>query len=365
MVKYKSRAGLIGKPVKARAKKKKRRSKKMSGGGISKPQIDKRGGTDITGGSSASGGSAISGGALIDPAKITQATKRAQDIIGNIIKSDNVKERAQNIVGKIGEKAQSINQDIDIDKIGHKIMTHIIQHASPHQFSLVRGIASKFLKIPHHMDNYIASNLGSSFKIPKGIHRQAMMDVIKAPSQHFLAEMLHTEKVDKDSGMNVGGGLLDSLKAIYKKGLSAGRALSRKAISVGKSFDNMLKKGIVIAESIEPVVSAFNPEIGDALSKGLSAAEKVQTGLDVSIKSADAINSLLHGDVGNSIVNIANASKVVNELRKKNKQVVDAPVEANAPEAGGRLRDDDLLIEEDPDDGLPPDLKAILDRIPS
>ena len=154
------------------------------------------------------------------------------------------------------------------------------------------------------MDTYITRHLGGSFEIPKHISRSAMLDIIKAPSPHFLAEMLHSERMDKESGKDVGAGLLSSLKHVAKRGLEGSKKFTKGALSVGRSLNTLLQKGILIAQALEPIVGIIDPSFKTLLDAGLVQAQAIQLGLGVAVEGGETIHSLLHGDVHGALNNL-------------------------------------------------------------
>ncbi len=220
---------------------------------------------------------------------------------GSIPISDESREESQSFP-KGGSFKNIIKQfqSSHVDNFHPLHMIHSVQHMTPHEFGLCRGIASNFLKIPHPMDGHLKRHL-DNFKIPKGISKVALRDIIKAKSPHHLAEALHSEFLDMKKGMKVGGGLFDSMKSVFKKGLSGSKRLTSGIVNVSKSFDNIMKRGLLIAEAIEPLVEIIDPDLGRAFSSAVKTARAIKTGAKVVGTSAKVINKTLHGDIDGTI----------------------------------------------------------------
>ncbi|MCP4180605.1 MAG: hypothetical protein GY756_22810 [bacterium] len=247
----------------------------------------------VSGGSLRSGGDLRSGGGFVKD-KLKEIKERSPTITKKVM--DATKKAQGKVSGGLRKVADHIDA-VDLSKIKHNVMSHVINHATPHEFNIIRGITSRLLKTPHPMDNYLKKHLTGVFDIPKHIHKEALRDILRAPSQHFLAEMIHSEGLDKHKGKDVGGGLLDSIKHIGKKAFNGVKKFSRKSVSAGNSINKMFLKGLLIAQMLEPIATAISPEMGALLKSGLATASKIQKGLGTVVGGAEVVNKLLHGDI--------------------------------------------------------------------
>lgn len=233
-----------------------------------------------------------------------------------------------------------------VERLHPHHIIHSIQHMTPHEFGLIRGVASNFLKIPHPMDNHLKNHLGS-FTFPKGISKVAMRDILKVKSPHHLAEALHGEYMDFKKGIKTGGGLFDSIKSIFKKGLSKTKGLSKGVVNVSSSFDKIMKRGLIIAEAIEPLVELIDPNLGIAFSSALKTARKIKTGVKVIGKGAEVLNRTLHGDIDGTINSLSDLP-----LQDRTKQTIRKSGEQLKKIQKGVEKASDIINIDDPDEKI-------------
>lgn len=185
---------------------------------------------------------------------------------------------------------------INISKINHTALKHVVQNMTPHEFALIRGIASNFLKKSHPLDTHIKKHLGGSFKFPDDANLNAMKDILKSQSPHKLAEMIHDEEMDIKGGMILsGGGIGSSVKSVLKKGLSGSHKIIKGSVTVSRSLNAMLERGLIIAHTLEPLVNIVDPSMGKSFSSAVAGAQRIQESLGNAIKGADTIHDVLHG----------------------------------------------------------------------
>ena len=200
-----------------------------------------------------------------------------------------------------------------IDKMTHGDMGHILNNMDNQTFHIMQGIGGAFLNMSHPMAEVAKTHLGGAFVHPKSVARMATKDILKSVHPLQLANILHEESQDQRRGMNVGGGLLSSLKALFKKGISRGREVLKdpKATLTGASriasqLSNAIKKGVEVAKVLSPVIQAVGgPDIGSLIS----GAERVKSGLESGKKVAEQLQPLFGGalgDIGDPVVMTAN-----------------------------------------------------------
>ncbi len=252
----------------------------------------------------------LSGGALINPSLAIQATQQARNIIRDSVPpigalgqrlGKTISKQATGLFSRGGSLADKLFDNKALNMLKHQHMVHIVQNMNPHEFGLVRGIASKFLNRPHPLDNHLSQHIKGGFLMPKGLEINALKDIIRAPSPHHLAEALHSEFLDFRKGMKTGGGLFDSIKSVFSKGLEGARTGTKSLLSVGRSFDTMLRRGLVIATAIEPLISAINPGLGEVFASAIKTAKLVNLASGTIVKGADVVHAILHGDAEDTL----------------------------------------------------------------
>jgi hypothetical protein len=214
-----------------------------------------------------------------------------------------------NIIEKpIMKTINKVEDFINVDSLHPKAIINAIKHANPHQYSVIRGIASEMVGKPHPLTDYIRNSVGGSFHPqykPKDLHTEALHDILDSRSPQHLAEMLHDEMMDQKRGMNTGGGLWSSIKHIAKKAVHHGKKYAQKGLSVAKDINSMLNKGLIIAQALEPLVEMYDPSLGDSYSNIVNNIKNVHNTSGRIVQGADIINEIFHGNVEQQIGRIA------------------------------------------------------------
>lgn len=225
---------------------------------------------------------------------INKPINNAINKLGNSI-ADHVIDRAENF--------------INVDKMHPKAIMAAIQHATPHQYNVLRGVASEMIGRSHPMTDYIRRSVGGSFAPhykPPHIYNDALADLLDSRSQHHLAEMMHSELQDMGhKNIDMGGGLWSSIKHITKKAIQHGKKFTQKGLSVAKDINQMLSKGLVIAQALEPFVEMYDPSMGDIYSKAVDNVKKVHDTSGKVVEGADIINEVMHGNISKQVGRIA------------------------------------------------------------
>jgi len=282
----------------------------------------------------------ITGGALINP---SLAISKIQNL------RKDVKKRIRPKIQKI----RNITKE-HIDNFQPEQIIHMVQNMTPHEFGLMRGVASKFLNRPHPLDKHLEHNVGGNFKMPVHIIPNAMKDILRAQSPHFLAEALHSEMLDMKAGRDVGGGLFDSIRSVLSKGIEGGKKFTAGVSNVSKGFDSLMKRGILIAQAIEPLIQILDPNLGEAFSAALKTAQIVKAGNNLVEAGSNAVNGLLHGDVDKTVENISTfqldpatqkkieqSGEAVKELQKGIQKASEL-INIDDPEQAGDIDEDKL-----------------------
>lgn len=143
-----------------------------------------------------------------------------------------------------------------IDEMNHEDAYHILGEMDSPTYHTLQGLGSAFLPTADHplREPYIkhctGPDCGGAFKHPSNVSKVATADLLKAGNPRHLARMMYSEWKDKKRGLNVGGGLLDSLKSVFKKGIKGLKSGSKVAYNVGKKLHSALERGIVLAEQL-------------------------------------------------------------------------------------------------------------------
>ena len=109
----------------------------------------------------------------------------------------------------------------------------------------------------------------------------------------MLSKAVHQEFLDSLMGKNTGGGLFDSIKNLFQKGLKTVAKGAKGALKVGKTLRNAISKGADIARTFQEPISAISPSIGALLRKGLGAAETLERGLETGLGVGEKISGQL------------------------------------------------------------------------
>ena len=182
-------------------------------------------------------------------------------------------------------------------EISYPEAIHTLGSMDDEAFYVMQGLGGAFLSnIDHPLrDSYIKC-FGGGFVHPTNVSRVATMDLLKADNPRKLAQMLHSEWRDHKRGVKVGGGLLDSLKNVFKKGVSGLKKGTKGAYHAGKKLHSALEKGIDIAARLSgPLSDALGSKAGDRINKGvnkaLDAAQGLQKVLNVAEEAVKIIDS--------------------------------------------------------------------------
>lgn len=194
-----------------------------------------------------------------------------------------------------GSFVKKLTGYLDPSHLTHKISSHVIQHMTPHEFGLVRGIAAGMVGIPHHMHSAIKKELGGSFPSMSGQSTEAIKDILRAPSVHHMADFMHDEGLEHAKGMDVGGGFLSGFKKIVSHGLKAGKKVSKGVFTVGRTFNKMLERGIKLAAALDPTLEQINPAWAAALRGGVATAKKLHKTSGLVSTVAERVHESLSG----------------------------------------------------------------------
>ncbi len=282
MVKYKSRINSIAKTVKKSPLKKKVKTMSTTLNEASRTELFTNG---VEGGSLSVGGNLPAvGGSIPVGGKIKK-------VLDNKLS----KESSLNKLDVMG--------DGEIENMDYNNMNHVLGSMDNDQFHMLQGIAGGFLGASHPLSSVMMDHLGGSFDHPIDVSKLATRDILKSMSSAHLANALHSEAVDNRRGLETGGGLLDSLKKAFKKGVSGVKAVARNprgtlkaATHIGSRLNSALKKGIGIAKLLEPSLPIVGPI--------LKAAEAVQPSIEKAISITEQLESAL-GSADEPLVQMA------------------------------------------------------------
>lgn len=260
MVRYKSRIGAgtaVRKIAKARARKARAKPLPPPPEAESSPQIPEVADVVDVGGAVSTGGIINTGGAI-----------------------------------KTGGRVSTGGRAPDVDSFTYPEMIHTLGAMDPHQYHILKGVASGFFpNVLHPMKRPAMRALGGSFVHPAVISKNATMDIIKAPTAQALSGALHEEWLSQKRGANVGGGLFSSLKNVFKKGLSGLSRGARSALMIGRKLSGALKTGRDIAKTVQAPLSVISPGAAELLGRGLSTAERLEESLERGLAVADPVTA--------------------------------------------------------------------------
>lgn len=171
---------------------------------------------------------------------------------------------------------------------------HILGHMEGGEFNTLQGLAAAHLvDEPHPMKRPIMDSLGGDFVHPRTISKVATRDVLKAPTAQMLSKAVYQEFLDSLSGRDTGGGLFDSLKNLFRKGLSAVSKGTKGALKIGKTLSNAISRGSEIAKTFQEPIAGLSPALGEILRKGLGAAETIERGLETGLNVGQQVADVL------------------------------------------------------------------------
>lgn len=184
-----------------------------------------------------------------------------------------------------------------IGKLTHNGMIQVLNHMSPEQFHVLQGVAGAHLpQFDSHPFTPIARKvLGGSFTHPRNISKMATRDITRAVSAQQLATALHQEMRDAHRGMDVGGGLLDSLKHGFTRGFEGLKSSLSAGNRIGSVLHSALSTGIQIGQVFSPVVESLFPGAGELIKSGISGAEALKAGLETGLRAGEALEKGLEG----------------------------------------------------------------------
>ncbi len=232
-------------------------------------------------------GDVLSAQPLFTAAVQPQSAREAQ-LSGGVLRSGGVLPVAGAIsVGGL------VSED-EINRLTHEDMGHVLTNMDNDQHHLMQGVGGALLGMSHPMARIVRRHISGPFDHPTDVSKVATRDIVKSRSPQELANALHSEAMDMERGMNVGGGLLDSLKGLFKKGIKGARAAIRDpkaalkgAQHIGQRLSGALKKGIQIGKVLAPII----PGVGTVVE----AAERIQPAIARGITIAEQLQGVLGG----------------------------------------------------------------------
>lgn len=177
---------------------------------------------------------------------------------------------------------------------------HALGSMDDETFYILQGLGGAFLpNVDHPLREPYIKHFGGGFQHPSNISKVATMDLLRAENPRRLAQMLHTEWRDHNRGHKVGGGLLDSLKNVFRKGVSGLKTGTKAAYSAGKKLHSALERGINLAEQLAGPLGAVAhhlpkvniPGVG-AVDVGSIAKVAVEQAGDVSKNLGQVLNTV-------------------------------------------------------------------------
>ena len=184
---------------------------------------------------------------------------------------------------------------------------HALGSMDDETFYILQGLGGAFLpNVDHPLKEPYIHHFGGGFKHPGGVSKVATMDIMKSETPRKLAQMLYSEWKDKNRGHKVGGGLLDSLKNVFKKGVSGIKRGSKAAYRAGQRLHSALERGIAVAEQLADVVGPVAANLPKVNLPGIGAVD-VGSLVDIAgTQAKQATKSLgtalqVAGDVGKII----------------------------------------------------------------
>lgn len=217
--------------------------------------------------------------------------------IGGDIKSDLKQlEKSVKSIPKIIKKRLDPNKAVDtlkslVDKLTHNGMIQVLQHMTGGQFHILQGVAGAHLPNfdAHPLIGISKLVLGGSFTHPRDISKMATRDIMRAVSPQQLSTALYMEMKDSLRNINVGGGLLSSLKHHFKRGLEGLRSKLSAGTKIGKTIQKALEFGINAGKIFSPIVEQIFPGAGALISSGISAAEALKAGLEKGVRIGEKV----------------------------------------------------------------------------
>lgn len=177
-----------------------------------------------------------------------------------------------------------------VDNMTYPDMIHTLGSMDGEDYHVLQGLASMFLPSAiHPLKRPLMDMIGGAFKHPPDISKVATNDVLRAPNPRFLSRVLHSEWLDRSKGMNTGGGLFDTLKNLFKRGVKGLSKGSKSAVKIGKKLMTAIDKGKGIAKSFQAPIAQVSPGAAKLVERGLKAAEQVQRGLGLGIGVAEPV----------------------------------------------------------------------------
>ena len=197
--------------------------------------------------------------------------------------------------GKIGvdKTLQYITNDMTYPEA-----VHALGSMDPESYYILQGVAGGFLKdVDHPLREPYIKHFGGGFEHPSNISKVATRDILKAETPCKLAGMLHSEWRDHNRGLKVGGGLLDSLKNVFKKGVSGLKTGSKAAYEAGKKLHSALERGISIAEQLAgplaPLKEYIPENVGEKVKSAIDKAEAASKTLGTALKVAEEVGKVV------------------------------------------------------------------------
>ncbi len=197
--------------------------------------------------------------------------------------------------GKIGvdKTLQFITNDMTYPEA-----VHALGSMDPESYYILQGVAGGFLKdVDHPLREPYIKHFGGGFEHPANISKVATRDIMKAETPCKLAGMLHSEWRDHNRGLKVGGGLLDSLKNVFKKGVSGLKTGSKAAYEAGKKLHSALERGISIAEQLAgplaPLKEYIPENVGEKVKSAIDKAESASKTLGTALKVAEEVGKVV------------------------------------------------------------------------
>ncbi len=177
---------------------------------------------------------------------------------------------------------------------------HALGQMDDETFYILQGLGGAFLpNVDHPLREPYIKHFGGGFQHPSNISKVATMDLLKAENPRRLAQMLHTEWRDHNRGHKVGGGLLDSLKNVFKKGVSGLKTGTKAAFSAGKKLHSALERGIDLAEQLAGPLGAVAEHLPKVNIPGVGAVD-VGSIAKVAVEQAGDVSKNL-GQVLNTV----------------------------------------------------------------
>ena len=291
MVRYTSRINLPrARSVASKSQKRKKPVKKKPEQKMSTTGDELSASQPFAGGVVSSGGALKSGGALLSPA-VTVSSGLPGATGGSLGSGGGLQ-----VGGALRSGGKLVSSE-DIDKMSHEDMFHTLGEMNLPDYHMLQGVASSFLGMEHPLREPMMRHLGGGFVHPTSIFKAATRDILKAKHPQELARAVHGEFLDQMKGADVGGGLLDSLKSLFRKGVSRVKGLPAKvpgalkgAQLIGSRLSSALRAGQQIASILAP---ALPPAAREKVEKVAELAGKAQAGVQRGRDVAKQIEAIL------------------------------------------------------------------------